>query len=75
MLDISTAKVVKAALDDYFSYNAISLESVCRMNVIPLNNGVGLTILSLQYAELTILVRIQITQSGVKVVEIKTQDW
>lgn len=74
MLDISTAKVVKAALDKHFSSNAISLESVCKMQSIPSNIN-GYTILALQYAELTILVRIQITQSGVKVVEIKTQDW
>lgn len=74
MLDISTAKVVKAALNKHFSSNAISLESVCKMQAIP-GTIIGYTVLALQYAELTILVRIQITQSGVKVVKIKIQEW
>lgn len=73
-MDISTAKVVKAALDKQFSSNAISLESVCKMQAIP-GTIIGYTVLALQYAELTILVRIQITQSGVKVVKIKIQEW
>ena len=74
MLELSTAKVVKDALDKRFSMDAISLACVCKMQPIQSNNN-GYTILALQYAELTIMVRIEITASGVRVVEIKTQEW
>ena len=75
MLDISTAKVVKVALDDYFKYDAISLEKVCTMLAIPASSDAGIAILALQYRNITVMVRIEVEDSGVVVREVKTLGW
>ncbi|MBR6614072.1 MAG: hypothetical protein IKK84_04830 [Clostridia bacterium] len=76
MLDISTAKLVKKAIDDHFKKEVISLESVCRMQPIEVNmRSDGYTILAIQHGDLTIMVWIQIGDVGTIVRAVKTQAW
>ncbi len=77
MLDISTAKIVKAAIDDHFKKEVnISLEEVSKMTPAPVvGHGGGHTILSCQYGDLTIMVWLQMRETGTVVRAVKTQAW
>ena len=76
MLDISTAKLVKKAIDEKFKEDRISLEDVCKMTPAPvLGNCGGYTILTGQWGDLTILVWIQILKIGTVVRVARTTAW
>jgi hypothetical protein len=77
MLDISTAKLVKKAIDNHFKEAVkISLEEVSKMTPAPVvGRGGGHTIISCQYGDLTIMVWIQIRENGTIVRAVKSQAW
>ena len=78
MLDIKTAQLIKGAIDKHFGGTEfIELESVCRMQPVPVcTKDGGYTILSTQWNDLTIMVWIQVdSTSGVRVRSVKTQSW
>ena len=76
MLDISTAKLVKKALDEHFKEDRISLEDVSKMTPAPvLGKSGGYTILTGQWGDLTIMVWLQIMATGTIVRAVKTRAW
>lgn len=77
MLDIVTAKLIKTALDEYFSNNVINLEDICRMQPVPMSTrSGGHTILATQFGDMTILVWIQFSEAiGVRVRAVKAVCW
>ena len=76
MLDISTAKLVKNAINEHFKEARISLEDVSKMTpATVLGKSGGYTILTGQYGDLTIMVWIQIKETGTIVRAVKTQAW
>jgi hypothetical protein len=78
MLDFRTAQIVAKAINKHFNTpDAVSLESVCRMQPISQDtSGSGYTILGLQSGDLTILVWVQFSEKlGPVVRNVKTQAW
>ena len=78
MLDFRTAQIVAKSINKHFNTpDAVSLESVCRMQPISQDtSGSGYTILGLQSGDLTILVWVQFSEKlGPIVRNVKTQAW
>lgn len=78
MLGLSDAKVIKEAINhECFNGEAVvSLEDVAQMQIIPGTRiGDSITVLALQYGDLTILAWVQFTEIGMRVRKVRKQAW
>lgn len=75
MLDINTAKIVKAGIKKELDID-LTLNDICRMQPIPTHERGGYTILAMQCGDLTILVWVWVDENGsVRVTRAKRVSW
>lgn len=74
MLDQKTCKLIKSEIDKVMGKGFMDMENISRMQPIPTHTlRGGHTVLATQFSDITILVRIQVSESfGVTVRSVKS---
>ena len=78
MMSIEDAKVIKNAVNNslFDGETVLSLEDAAQMQPIPGSRGSdSITVLALQYGDLTIMVWVQFAQMGMRVRKVRKQAW